>query len=589
MKKQFLDKTDRQTIEAFITASLKYQRYFAMAWLQILNALFLSVLVPYATSNILAGLVSDQQDIRPYVYLLIVSSIAGVLLNRVTFTGIMRLVARVSADLTKTAYEMLQKRSMGFHANQIGGKLISDTLDYPRSYMILNNTFFIDLLPFLTTVIIGTTIVLIQSFVLGLIVLSMSLLVFGWAWYQSRSRQPYRKQRHDAMRKTVAHIGDSISNIVTTKSFGKENDEFKTHAALSKKLQNYRERDWVFVATDGSNRIAALLAVQVIFIAYIIYLTRKDPSKLAIGIFAFSYTITLMNKLFQVNTIIRNTEEGLLEAAPMTKYLAQQIEVTDAPDATQLTVSNGAITLNEVNFQYEDNTQNDNVFSNLSLDIQPGQRIGLVGPSGGGKTTLMKLLLRFEDINGGQILIDGQDISKVTQKSLRQNIGYVAQEPLLFHRTIKENIAYGTTKSVSDEEITQAAKKAHAYEFISTLPEGFNTVVGERGVKLSGGQRQRIAIARAILKNAPILLLDEATSALDSESEKYIQDALHELMKNKTVLVIAHRLSTINELDKIVVIDGGEIVEQGTHATLKKAKGMYAKLWNHQTGGFLEE
>ncbi len=228
------------------------------------------------------------------------------------------------------------------------------------------------------------------------------------------------------------------------------------------------------------------------------------------------------------------------------------------------------------------------MFKNLNVTIKPGERVGLAGRSGGGKTTLTKLLLRFADVTKGRITIDGQDIAMVTQESLRQNIAYVPQEPYLFHRSLRENVAYGQSNA-TDKQIIEACKKAHALEFIEKLPNGLNTTVGERGVKLSGGQRQRIAIARAILKDAPILLLDEATSALDSESEHLIQQSLTELMKGRTAIVIAHRLSTIQKMDRIIVLDNGVITEEGPHAELITNKGTYAQLWAHQSGGFIEE
>jgi ATP-binding cassette subfamily B protein len=224
----------------------------------------------------------------------------------------------------------------------------------------------------------------------------------------------------------------------------------------------------------------------------------------------------------------------------------------------------------------------------FNLEIPGGQRVGLVGPSGGGKTTITKLLLRYIDLNAGAITIDGQDIAKVTQRSLREAIAYVPQDPLLFHRTLTENIAYAR-EDASQEDVTAASELAHAHEFIKDLPAGYDTLVGERGIKLSGGQRQRVAIARAILKNAPILVLDEATSSLDSESEKYIQEGLKALMEDKTAIVIAHRLSTIKHLDRIVVLDKGRIVEDGSHDELVAAGGLYARLWSHQSGEFLGE
>jgi ATP-binding cassette subfamily B protein len=241
-----------------------------------------------------------------------------------------------------------------------------------------------------------------------------------------------------------------------------------------------------------------------------------------------------------------------------------------------------------MDFTHPDSGKDDSLFSKLNLHIKAGEKIGLVGHSGSGKTTLTKLLLRFNDIDSGEILIDGQNVAAITQEDLRRHVAYIPQEPLLFHRSIRENIAYGKPEA-SDEEIEEAAKKAYATEFIDKLPAGYNTLVGERGVKLSGGQRQRIVIARAILKDAPILVLDEATSALDSESEKYIQAALMELMKKRTAIVIAHRLSTIQKMDRIIVLDHGTIVEEGSHKDLIKQNGTYAKLWAHQSGGFIEE
>jgi len=252
-------------------------------------------------------------------------------------------------------------------------------------------------------------------------------------------------------------------------------------------------------------------------------------------------------------------------------------------------VRQGAISIQNVVFDHEEkDSPNAALFNNFNLEIKPGEKIGLVGRSGSGKTTVTRLLLRFMDIDSGKISIDEQNITAITQSDLRSAISYVPQEPLLFHRSLSENIAYGRPDATT-EQITQAAKNAHADEFIRTLTDGYETLVGERGVKLSGGQRQRVAIARAMIKDAPILVLDEATSALDSESEILIQDALWKLMEGKTAIVIAHRLSTIQKMDRIVVMDKGTIVEQGSHKELLAKNGVYAKLWAHQSGGFIEE
>ena len=272
----------------------------------------------------------------------------------------------------------------------------------------------------------------------------------------------------------------------------------------------------------------------------------------------------------------------------MTEIINETPEIQDKLGAHSLQVTNGEISFETISFHYPDSSKKQAVFDKLQLTIPAGNKIGLIGPSGGGKSTLTRLLLRFEDIQAGAIRIDKQNITDVTQSSLHRAIGYVPQDPLLFHRSIRENIAYGKLDA-SNEEIEGAARRAYALDFITALPDGLNTIVGERGVKLSGGQRQRIAIARAILKDAPILVLDEATSALDSESEHYIQKALQELMQNRTTIVIAHRLSTIQKMDRIIVLDEGTIIEQGTHAELLRASGLYKRLWTHQSGGFIEE
>jgi ATP-binding cassette subfamily B protein len=263
----------------------------------------------------------------------------------------------------------------------------------------------------------------------------------------------------------------------------------------------------------------------------------------------------------------------------------QSHEIVDLPDAAELEVSHGGIVFDDVSFAYREGLP---VFTHLSVAIEPRQHVGLVGFSGSGKSTFANLILRLFEYNAGSIRIDGQDIHAVTQDSLRRNISMIPQDPQLFHRSLMENIRYGRLDA-TDDEVVEAAKKAHAHEFIVLTEQGYDSLVGERGVKLSGGQRQRIAIARAILKNAPILILDEATSSLDSVTEKEIQRGLVHLMQGRTVVVVAHRLSTISHMDRILVFDQGRIVEDGSHQALLARNGHYARLWNMQAGGFLPE
>ncbi|MGH7929888.1 MAG: ABC transporter ATP-binding protein, partial [Candidatus Binatia bacterium] len=302
-----------------------------------------------------------------------------------------------------------------------------------------------------------------------------------------------------------------------------------------------------------------------------------------------TYTSLIAQRLwdFSQNTL-RSYNRSLGDAKEMVETLGIKPDVTNPVQPERSRIASGKIVFDHMSFTHPDSHQDEILFKDLSLTIQPGEKIGLVGHSGSGKTTLARLLLRFADVDGGAIEIDGQNIAAITQDDLHRAIAYVPQEPLLFHRSLFENISYGKL-GASKDEVIEAAKKAHAHEFITKLPHGYDTLVGERGVKLSGGQRQRVAIARAIIKVAPILVLDEATSALDSESERLIQASLRDLMLSRTAIVIAHRLSTIQKMDRIVVLDNGRIIEEGSHTHLLAKNGIYASLWQHQSGGFIEE
>jgi len=325
---------------------------------------------------------------------------------------------------------------------------------------------------------------------------------------------------------------------------------------------------------------------QIVAISICASLVSTGKMSIPVAVFMLVYLQRIASQLFNLGEMLNGYDQALLEASPMSDMLAKEIIVKDKPDSLILHNITPTIIFKDMSYRYSDDS--DDVIKQINLSISAGERVGLVGPSGAGKTTITHLLLRFADVTDGAILIDGHDIRDVTQESLRRSIAYVPQEPMLFHRTLRENITYGKPNA-TNKEVRRAAEQANALEFIDKLPHGLDTTVGERGVKLSGGQRQRVAIARAILKNAPILILDEATSALDSESEKLIQDALWDLMDDRTSIVIAHRLSTIAKLDRIIVLDDGKIIEQGTHSELLSKNGRYAKLWSHQSGGFMKE
>lgn len=579
---------DALTLRHFYTVSSRFGRLHYLALLTPLSAIGLGVMVPFYIGKILASLTQPGSDITPLFMGLVIVSLVTVIANRIAYSSYLSLLPKVMAALQAETLTALLSRSAGFHNNRVSGKLVSDAMDYTSAYMQLASLLYVHMTPFAVIMLVGIIIVTVSSPLLGLVLLAMVSLAIGTALWFRHVMTPHRLHRHVSGKAVTAHLADTIVNNQTVKTFGAENFELKKHTKLSTVLLTARLHDWGAVAKDGMYRVIGLLIFQIIFISVVTYQVRQDPALLATGIFAFAFTVTLSNRLFQIADMIRQLEEALLSATPMTEMLQESAEIVDAPDAANLKVTAGNVVLDGVTFAYQDNPDNDPVFRSLDIHIKGGEKVGLVGPSGGGKSTFAKLILRFEDLTSGHILIDGQDISSVTQHSLRGSIGYVSQEPLLFHRTISENIAYGKL-SASVSDIEEAARRAHADDFIRKLPQGYDTIVGERGVKLSGGQRQRIAIARAILKDAPILLLDEATSALDSASEKAIQKALSKLMERKTAIVIAHRLSTIQQLDRIIVLDDGRIVEEGTHHELINNDGLYAKLWSHQSGGFIDE
>lgn len=578
---------DRETIKIYLDVTLRNRKFFILSLLFLFSKILISVFLPFLISLIFANMVTGK-SVDTYLILLGVVVIIGTITNQIGITNILALNAKGQHDLLDKALQALLKRSVGFHTNTVGGKLVSNALEYPQAYGRIIDSVYANFAPFILVLLFGIMVVAFQSLALAVVLFIVVGITLLLAVTESKRRHTIREQRRIVQNNMVANLSDTIVNAQAVKTFANELQEAEAHRKLSQNLLDYRYRDWASAARTGSIRMGILLALQVVLIAFIVHLHSKDPSILGVGIFAFAYTITLTNRLFEITSLLRAIEEAFLDASSMTRILLENAEIQDKPDAKDLQVKKGCIALHNVDFSYQDDSSNEAVFTGLSLDIPAGQKVGIVGPSGGGKSTLTRLLLRFEDVTNGSITLDGQDIRNVTQTSLRSSIAYVPQEPLLFHRTIQENIAYGSDNT-SPDEIQKAAKLAYADEFIEQLPKGYETIVGERGVKLSGGQRQRVAIARAILKDAPILILDEATSALDSESEVYIQKALEELMKHRTTIVIAHRLSTIQKLDRVIVLNDGKIKEDGTHKELLTNKKLYAKLWSHQSGGFIEE
>ena len=580
--------TERQILHFFWKATLNYRHGLLGGLLVPLSYLALNTFLPFYTGKLLAALGTDPHHPTKFLPYLFVVGAVGVVANRFGTVWIFRLQAKVIADLQTLCLNNLLQQSTSFHNNRVAGKLVSDAIDFPSAYSMLSNAFLINMIPLGTGLIIGILLVSVKSWLLGLVLLGMASVTIGVALWQSKTRRPLRARRLTASKAVTSHLADTIVNNQTVKTFAQEEHELDHHRKLNDTLLDIRIEDWSSGARAGNNRIAGLLVFQLLFAVVIIHVVQRDPSLLAIGIFAFSYSITLSNNLFSINNVIRQVEDAFLQASPMVEVLLSTPAIQDKPGSTELYATKGAIEFNDVTFSYMDSDSQESVFNNLNLSIAAGEKIGLVGTSGGGKSTLTRLLLRFNDIQSGSIAIDGQNIASVTQDSLRRTIAYVPQEPLMFHRSVRENIAYGNLDT-TERGVKKAAQQAYADDFIEQLPGGYDTLVGERGVKLSGGQRQRVAIARALLKDAPVLVLDEATSALDSGSEALIQQALRGLMESRTAIVVAHRLSTIQNMDRIIVLEDGKITEQGTHTQLLKKKGAYAKLWAHQSGGFIEE
>ncbi|MDB6096611.1 MAG: putative transporter ATP-binding protein [Francisellaceae bacterium] len=498
---------------------------------------------------------------------------------------IIKVMPVLKADITLKMFAYIQQHSYSYYQHQLGGSLANKINDMARGaetiIMLAIEPMFVQL----ASLIIGAFSMYLIHPYFAIALLTWSVIFMGVVILLSKKAHHYSSVFSESRSECMGKIVDATTNIMSTKLFARTRFEIhylqkylKDTIVKDRNLQNYMLKMKVFQGLSVTLLLAAMLAL-------LIYM--REQNRVTVGDFAFILTLSIyiMQGLWYLAShfVMFSQELGMCSQA--LSLITVPHGIVDVPNAKELKVSRGEIYFDNVSFQYQ---RNRNLFQNKTIKIEGGQKVGLVGFSGSGKTTFVNLILRFFDISAGKILIDGQDISQVTQDSLRSNIAIIPQDPMLFHRTLIENIRYGRLDA-TDEEIIEAAKKAHCHEFILKLEDGYNTMVGERGIKLSGGQRQRIAIARAILKNAPILILDEATSALDSVTEKQIHESVEYLMKNRTSIVVAHRLSTLSDMDRILVFKGGEVIEDGDHFTLMELKVHYAKLWDMQAGGFLPE
>jgi ATP-binding cassette subfamily B protein len=490
----------------------------------------------------------------------------------------------VMSELFNLCFAKLHLHSFSYFNNNFVGTLVKRVQWFVKAYEGVSDRIIYELGTLLINITFIVIVLFLRNYYLGMVILLWLVVFMTINYFFSKYKYKYDLARNEAQSEATGYLADTVTNNANVKLFNAYSREKQGFADKQEKVRRLMNFSWslneVFTAIQGLFMIS--LEVGMFYLA--IKLWQENLITLGDFVLIQAYLINIFQRIWNFGRTIVRIYEGLSDAEEMTVILNTEPEIQDIPKAKNLLVNKGMIDFNEVGFNYH---QTREVLKNFNLTIKPGERVAIIGPSGAGKTTIAKIILRMYDLSAGKILIDGQNIAQVTQESLWENISLVPQDPILFHRPLQENIRYGNPKA-SKKDIISAAKAANCHEFIENLPEKYETYVGERGIKLSGGERQRVAIARAILHNAPILILDEATSSLDSESEKLIQDALDKLMKNKTVIVIAHRLSTIRKMDRIIVVDQGKIIEEGTHQNLiNKQGGIYKKLWELQAGGFI--
>jgi ATP-binding cassette subfamily B protein len=526
--------------------------------------------------------------LMPYVLLMAGFWTMGELIYRFAINSLIKTETKGISSLYINAMDEMYRKDLSFFHDNFAGSLTKRVTGYAKNFEGFVDTLAFNLFANVIPLFFGMLVLWRYSPLLALtLVIMLSLAVCVITPFIIR-RQKLVAIRETANTEVSGHIADSISNMDAVRAFANEEHEAAIH---KKRVEDYMAKakhSW-----DYQNRrvdIASapmFILTNTIGLIVALYVSQNNGARLETVFLTFTYYTAITHVVWEFNRIYRNIESAITEAAQFTQLLLEEPKLKDISSPVSLKKMLGEVEFKNVGFRY-DETNTQHLFQDFNFKIHKGEKVGLVGHSGGGKTTITKLLLRFMDPQNGSICVDGVDISALTQKDLRAGIAYVPQDPIMFHRTLTDNIRYGSLDA-TEAKVKEAAKLAHASEFIDGLPKGYDTLVGERGVKLSGGQRQRIAIARAMIKDAPILLLDEATSALDSESEKLIQDALWKLMEGRTAVVIAHRLSTIQKMDRIVVMEDGNIAEEGSHKELLEKDGVYASLWKHQSGGFIEE
>ncbi len=544
---------------------------------------------PYLMKIILNGVTTSQaQDLWlmisvPVILYLVMNFIMSSVFRLYGFFVEYKMIPPLRQRVGITAFTHLLGHSHRYYQNNFSGSLTNKVNDLvssvPEILQMIIDRFFSHSLA-----------LVIAIFTLWQVNYKFALIVFAWtflfilsAYYYSKRLSRLADDWSEEASILTGKKVDVLSNMLSVRFFAREKFERQyindAMSVVVKAESKVAFAQWLMWLVYGYS----FVIVQIL--TFYLLITGRMQGEITVGDFALvlGINIAIVDFLWVLAKEFSQFSKLLGKAEQALRTISVAHDIQDVPNAPVLNISKGEIVFDKVQFNYQDD---DALFDNKSITIHPGEKVGLVGYSGSGKSTFVNLILRLFDVNQGRILIDGQDIAKVTQASLHQAIGMIPQDPSLFHRSLGDNIQYGKVDATTDEVIS-AAKKSHVHEFIHRLKEGYASLVGERGVKLSGGQRQRIAIARAMLKNAPILILDEATSQLDSVTEQFIQESLWELMQNKTTIVIAHRLSTLLHMDRILVFHQGKIVQDGKHAALLEQKGLYKTLWEAQIGGFL--
>jgi ATP-binding cassette, subfamily B, bacterial len=547
----------------------------------LLNACKL-ILLPFAVSLIITNL--SQQNYpaaMQAVFLYVGASLAmGVLAPLIKYLGMLG-ENSVYDQSTSQYFAKLVSSDIDYFNSNLSGYLTSATRQYVDTAILLTRAIRDTYIPTILSIVFPLVIILFLDPFIGLIALCLSIFQTAYLIFASHWINPFRIESREIYKKNSGIISDIISNILAVKSTAQEKHYIKKvrHGA------NTEAKIFTKRYTIQTYLIAIREFITVIFFLVLLWLTVHRLSSniitLQVAILIINYVVTIMNGVYTLSSDFDQHDDYIDKILPAFSILDTHNQITDPSNPVTIKRLLGNIEFKWVDFSYEKGSSSNQVLHQFNLTIPAGQKLGIIGLSGAGKSTLAKLLLRFNDVDKGKITVDNIDIRHILQSDLRSQFSYVPQEPLLFHASILDNVKVSHPEA-SEQEVITALKTAHAFNFVQTLPQKMHSIVGERGVKLSGGQKQRIAIARAVLRHNPIIILDEATSALDSESEQIIKDSFSQVLQNKTAIVIAHRLSTLSAMDRIIIIEGGRVAEDGTHQELIQKKGIYSKLWERQ-------